>query len=438
MTPIKTFLLIVSLLLLPISSSFAESRLIAWTAANVGGKIVTNYDVEKYIEDTLLNDRIKAVLFAKAGNFNQYQIDKSNWLNKHFEMGLKKLVYAKIIQLEATRKKVNEKRVAFTTTEKEYYEAIRGIESRVLDPVMERDKQGIRPARIKYGEFLRSSNYPYKKEESLTDTYFRWYNAEQERLKEQFRERGVKQWQGYQGTKGHELYVRPTDMFDFNKEVTTLVEEKLAGKNLSKTEVDKILGEDPRLKVIIENVHYLNFQSSSLFEFYTQDRENWESTKAEIVNKLAENLTSEKISKILKYENLTQKFIKKYKTPEKLYEKSRKALEKFQAPDGDFNDFMLARIYSLAASGIEQAPNRNELRKKLASALEAVFPELLELLKEDDIYIKKEHQKLDIESLLSIATYELINKQIKIPEDKESYLKKFINLAVWVIKFEGK
>ena len=407
-----------------------------WIAGKLLNKIYTNYDVTQYMERALLDDAQRGKLFKEAeGNFDKYKALVRQHTAVSFEAALKMLMYNKVLEHHATSGQNIKEWKAFRISPNDYHKEIQKLEDQVLKPLLDK-RLGIRKSRDQFGAYLIENNFPHKRGESNTDVYFRWYNDQKFRLKHEMRGREAQRYEAI-AAMGHqrELYVRPTDQNDFYKKGSTQINRDLNGKKMSQTQVSEYLRANPDLKVIIQDIHYLSLNTAPLSRILEKSESRFEEARKKGVEGLASSLTDEKIQKILSYENLANKMAKKYGDAQRLTAKSSKAMQKF-LEIGEYKEIMKAKTYALAASLIELKAERNNIRGEVSVALRVAMEDLKSALATKEGFTGDKVKRLLFEDVVAHHMKESLKTNLG---DKYSgYLRKVLNLGVWVLEFDAK
>lgn len=414
----------------------ANESLRFWIAGKFLDKIYTNYDVHQYMERAILDDAQRGKIFKEAeGDFNKYKSLVRKYTAGSFEAALRLLMYNKVLEHHATSGKNIKEWKAFRISPDDYYKKIQALEDEVLKPLLDK-RLGIVKSRDQFGAYLKGNNFPHKEGESNTDIYFRWYNDQKFRIKHDLRTKEAQKYEAI-AAMGHrrELYVRPIDQNDFYKDGKKRIERELNGQKLSQSEVSNFLRQNPDLKLIIEDIHYLSLNTAPLSRILEESEEKFAQAKKIAVNGIAASLTDEKINKIVGYEALAAKMAAKYKDADKLKAASKKAMDKFLA-SGSYKEIMKSKIYSLAAEAVDSKADRSNITGDLSVALRVAMDELKTKLQTKEGFTADNVKRLLFEDLIVVHMKESLEKALGAKYD--GYLKKALNMALWTIEFDAK
>lgn len=432
------------------SSSLERRELVQrfWMAFQGGDKMLTNMDVEDYICNTNMSDEMMISLFKEAGeDYDKYKVLRRKWAQQRFDSGLRQYAYIYSLQKYATNPLYNKDgRRAFNITQSEYFEQVQEMESQTLKQWLQPPNGvslGIVKARDLFGAELKKIGYPHSQEMSNTDLYFEWYNIQKERIREGLRMREVQKFE-YLSALGYkrEFYVRPTDMFDFKRDVEEVIATKLTDKRMTTGTLTKVIEEDPRVSVLLKNVELLGPDNTKLTTLKDQASEVYQEyvdkLSSETLPKIEESIRSD----ILRYEGIAQKLVQKYVDAERLRELSEEMKRSFLLGEGDYNHFMMSRLYNMAALIIEQgeafkgsseeALNQKEnyiteLRAKALKVAQDVMknPEVAGTARLEDHFISELNSD---------------EKHIALREEMaaDEYMREFRVMANWVVKFQFK
>lgn len=432
----KTAILKALIFILITATCNAASSPFSWIAGKFSNKIYTNYDVTQHMERTLLNDNQRSSLFIEANkNYSAYKALIKERTSPMFESALKQLVYGRMLEQHATAGKAPSEWVAFRITPSEFYEETQKLETRVLGPLLDK-MLGIVKSRDQFGKYLRTSNFPHKSEDTNTDIYFRWFNDQKYRLKHELKNSETKKFEriSAMGPRS-ELLINSNEKSDFYKSAKKKIMTELNSLKMNKAQVSKYLSTKPELKLLIKDIKYLGLSTAPLSRFLDESEAKFELAKANAIKLFSPNLSSSKIQRIVRYEKLASKLAKKWKDAEALKRSSRASMNKFIG-SGNYKDIMKSRVYALAASHVELSPDRAALQKNMTSAFKKAFSDLQKTLNNQSSYTSDEVKRLLFEDLVAFYLKDSIKKNLGPAYD--GYLKKALNLGVWVLKFDAK
>jgi len=161
---------------------------------------------------------------------------------------------------------------------------------------------------------------------------------------------------------------RPTDIWNLNEKSQKLISENLDGKNLSQNELDELSKKHPDLLVMVKDIKRLSLLQSKLTELESNDLTKQKITNAR--NSLLSSLRSKGEAGLLKYIDLASQMKTKYSSSEELLSLAKASLDRFME-SGDFNEYMIGRIYKLAAILDDSVNLKSLLAANLNNAIEA-------------------------------------------------------------------
>lgn len=436
MKKIIKIILIMLLTSLQVTANASNYKPISWISLKVVDTIYTNYDIESWIETTQMDDSTKSSLFSKAkGDYDTYLELRAKWLKPRFENALQQIAYIKVLEKDAKREK---NRIAFNITKEDYYAAVRKFEDAALKKHLATGK-GIRYAADVIGKELKANHYPHKPSLTNTDLYYEWLDSHKKRIKENLRINEAKKYEFLMATEyDRELYVRPMEVHDFFKKNKKLLEDRILSQNLTSSEVEKVLVENPEVKVLLKDIQFLSLGSVSLSKYHKSSTEQFKTAKEKLVSTFIPTMNDKKVSQIIRYADITKKLADKYKNVEKLEEKSEKSLKKFISGSGDYNDLMLSRLYDMAAKLITLNDNKaiSTIKEQAVNLLPEAFKWLSEEMKNDEFYLEESSENLLVEDLIANKLKDFIEKRIGV--DSNRLILSFYDMAIWAIKFEAK
>lgn len=422
-----------------------------WSAYMNGNTIMTNYDIEEYICVTSLSDDMMIQMFKQAGSdWNKYEELRRSWAQARFEDGLRQYAYVQALQDYATDpiRTRQEGRKTFKITERKYFDRVQEMESKTLDQWLggrEGGSLGIVKARKLFAAELKKIGYPHKKDMSDDDLYWQWYELQKKRIKEDFRLQEVPKTE-YLGALGYqrEIHVRPTDMWDFGKDVSAKIEDTLKDKRITSAEMTKIISEDERLPVLIKNITLLGPDSTALAELQKEAPEVFEDFKKDLADNVLPLLDGNLTANIMKYDSIVGTLVEKYETAEKLRELSKEMNTQFVMGEGNFNHFMMARLYEMAAIRVEQGESfkasseeAQMAKTDYANAIQAEAQEIIaSVLSKPEVAGTMRLEDFFINQINKAPSSDLEDKSELLLED--DYLREFKAMANWVVKFQLK
>lgn len=353
------------------ASAQSGPRLVAFVALKSGNVMKTNGDIIDFIIASKMTDAMKKQLFAQAEkDFDQYENLKRHWAQEKFDLGLKQMAYFEILKhhyLKSLRR--GEARRFFNATENAWYERIQAEESRVLKHLLDQ-RLGIVKSREQFGSWLQEQGYPHASDEKTSDTYFRWFDALKSRLKVEMQMEEVKEYEIAMAVKKNygRIDPGPSDIWNLNERSSNLISQHLDGKNLSQSELDELSKKHADLLVMVKDIKRLSLLKSNL-----NDLEENELTRQKITdarNTLLAQLKTKGEAGLLKYIDVSKQLKEKYKNNEELLSLAKASLDRFME-SGDFNEYVIGRLYQLAAKLDDSVDLKSILAAKLDQAIEA-------------------------------------------------------------------
>jgi hypothetical protein len=406
-----------------------------WTAIRSGQQIVTSYDLQRHIELTHLSDEARRALFRLSeGDYNRYQQTIAQIAEGEFENALKSVAYAKLIETIATRPLFNaHRREAFTVTNETYHDAVNARESEVLRQWLDQ-RLGIVVARREYARQLRENHFPHMEHETDDQVYFRWLDEEKYKIKDQLHQREVARYEQARVSRIMPSRLnRPLEIHDLYRDITQTINQELQGKELSAQEVATIRSNHPELAVIIQDIRLLGLQGSSLYRIHQLDQSRFYEALRLLQSEFHPALSETRIERLDHYEKMAGELASRHQDAQKLAALSNVRLLKFTA-GGSHNDFMMARLYHLAQLQLENNPDRERIIQRANS-----------LVREGMVWLKQQNQNgtyflgENFRGLLyEDAVARALRSHLQIDSINDTYEKAYLEMAIWVIKFEAK
>jgi hypothetical protein len=415
-----------------------------WTAFQGSNQMLTNMDVEDYICATNMSDEMMIALFKEAGeDYGKYKVLRRKWAQQRFDSGLRQYAYIHAIQKMATDPLYNrDGRKAFKVSERDYFDKVQDMESKTLKKWLDQ-RLGIVKARDIFGAELKKAGYPHSKDISNTDLYFEWYEIQKQRIKEEIRMREVQKFE-YISALGYkrEYFVRPTDLFDFKKEVEDIISNQITNQRITPNKLAKVLEGDPRVSVLLKNVELLGPDTTKLSDLKEQAPEVFAEYSEKIEDEALTKIESEIEIDINRYESISEKLIQKYGDADKLEELSDDMKKSFLLGSGDYNHFMMSKLYTMAALRIRQGENfagksaeAMELKKRHIQQLKEVASSVAKsVIDNPEIAGSSRLEDHFIKALNDTEGQEQLKDQIS----GDEYLREYRIMANWVVKFQFK
>jgi hypothetical protein len=200
--------------------------------------------------------------------------------------------------------------------------------------------------------------------------------------------------------------------------------------------------EDPRLNVLIKNVEFLSPDNVTLGKLKTEAPQVFAEYKALVENNAMANFEGKLHQDILRYEGIAATLANKYGDAEKLRELADNMKKEFLLGSGDYNNFMMAKLYDMAAVMVDQGESfkgnsveHNQVKEQYLADLmkeaQSIAHEALENpssignMRLEDHFIKEIN-----ENPVNTGAKEILSS--------DEYLKAFKAMAHWVVKFQFK
>lgn len=409
-----------------------------WMALRVGQQMHTSYDVREYIKTTKISEETHRALFRMAqGDWQRYQELKSQLVDDYFEEAIKEKAYNLMVEHLATRNlRRGESRQAFAVTTEDYNRAIQEREREVLGEWLDQ-RLGIVVARREYGKQLRTTGYPHQEHETDEEIFWRWYEVQRKLIKEAFRKREVARYEQVRAQllNTYQPY-RPLAISDLYRELEGVINQELQGRRLTAREVAEIQNENPLISMLITNMQLLSLSGSPLARINSiegRGESKFRESMDLVRTQLNPALGSERIERIMHYEQMAQSLAQRHNDPQVLETLSRQRTESFVS-GGSHNDFMMARLYDLAKRQLEQQPERAAIRARVQQRLESGLEWLKAQHQTGNIYLQENVSALLFEDALA----RILRQEMRVDDVTDSYERAFLDMAIWVVKFEAK
>lgn len=435
---LKSFLILIFLIATQSINSASAQVFRSWVALRVGQEIFTPMDIERHIEYTKLNLTTRQNLFRIAEqNYDLYLTMLKEVSSPSYEATIKEIAYAHMIEDFATKGlRNNQRRQAFTTTTEEYNRAMNEIESNAMKEWLDQ-RLGIVVARKEFGKKLRAENYPHDFNETDDEIYWRWHKEQEYKLTEQFRNREVAKFEGIMATRSNpRLEVRISDRHDLYDAQVRTIQNSLEGKELTVSEIQGIQRQNPHLHLVLKEMNLVSLSSLSLYRAHqigSKANEKIREMHEKINQEFAQKLSAAHVEKVLQYEQSAQALADRYSDANELEELSKERLNKFVS-QGDYTDFMMARLYNLAKISKTQNLDHNELRAEMTVKLNEALSWLKNQQTNAGFYQTSEVQSL----LFEDAVVRKLQNYMNIDQIEDAYEKAFLDMAIWTLKFEAK
>lgn len=406
-----------------------------WSALRVGNEYVTSYDVQRHIELTRISDETRRALFRVSNSdYDQYEQAISQLTQPQFEITLKRIAYSKLIESIATSSlRKGQRREAFTVTSSEYYRKVSDHETKILKDWLDRGL-GIVVARREYAQVLKDSYFPHRKDENADQVYFRWLDEEKYKIKEELHQREVTKYEQARVARTLPSRInRPLDIHSLYQRISSIINQELQGKQLSLQEVTRIRRTYPELGAIIQDIRSLGLQGSSLYRINVLNPEKFNDSLKLLQNQFNPNLNHTRIERLNHYESMAAELATKYQDAEKLAELSGERLQKF-INGGTHNDFMMARIYDLAKLQLETQPERQKIKESLNQKVHNGMEWLKQQNQDGGLFVEEDYQALLYEDAVARG----LRKYLQVDQVNNAYEKAWLEMAIWVLKFEAK
>ncbi len=400
----------------------SEKRLISWKVANVGNQVITNYDVEKFIEETQISDSLKTSLFKKAeGNYSKYLDLKRELTDKSFKKATGQLMYSLIMKQDHQRKHYS-KRVAFTVTTSEFNDKIYDNESKVLGSLLDQG-MGIVKARKIFGEYLIESNYPHMDNQSPTDVYMSWYNSQSDRIETELLLKEVKKYESYIALRDEKYYSDDyMELQDTYKSLKNEVIEQVQGNKITHKSLLALINKNQDWKIILKDVDNSQIDTTPVKDYST----NIEVSKR--AQEILSNIEKKSWNKTVSYHLKANELIKNSYTVEQLKDMAKEYTEVYIQNKANYSSYMGGLIAKLAATTLESSSA--EEMNKVAEVINTELKESMSNIS-DKLEVTKSNNTLEkeVENILKDSI-----KYSNLSELEQA----LANLSIFSIKFQIK
>jgi hypothetical protein len=409
----RKFLSVISFVLcLPVLVSAVGSQ---WVALKLNGQIIGSGAIEEYVENLYLTDVMKIALFSLAqGNFDKYQVEKQQWIQRNFEKGLKTFAYLSIIQGLAGSQ--------FFPADPS--KIVHDKENEVLKNYLQKGS-GIQRARIQFAESLMKDGYPHKVQQDPEELYWDWYNGELKRVTEQLRIQAVMDWTRFRAMKEmqkSDTFEIPAFLEKTQKEIALAFADPVYKSQIIKS----IFAKNPHFHALIKNVELLD-SSSVVLSDLIRLAPQMNSALAQVLSQQFANGFSEKIAN---WEQLVTNYAKNH-SAEELRQSARLALDEFFS-QGDERQFILSRLSILAAILVENS-SENQVRGNLNALVASSMQKLAQELSTPAAFIEK-HGNENIES----AVVSSFRSHFTLQSAESAYLKEFSDFLASAVRLQVK
>jgi hypothetical protein len=427
------FILVIALMLNSIPSQASGFRF--WSALRNGQKVVTNYDVLKHIELTLINDEVRKALFRiSESDYNRYQQALSQVAQPEFENALKSMSYSSLIEsIAMSNIQRGQRREAFTVTTEDYHNAVSEHESTVLKEWLDQ-RLGIVVARREYARQLKEEFFPHEAHETDDQIYFRWLDEEKYKIKQSLHQREVSRYEQARISRFLPSRLnRPLEIHDLYQDISRLIEQELQGKELNAQEVARIRNNHPELAVITQDIRALGLQGTSLYRINQFHSDKYRESLRLLQNEFNPNLSEARIERLVHYEQMAFELANRHQDAQKLADLSSERLQAFTS-GGSHNDFMMARLYNMARLQLELNPDRDSANALVTEKIRRAMNWLVQQNQTGGIFLTENFQSLLYEDAVVKGLREFLDVQAM----ADGYEKAYLEMAIWVLKFEAK
>lgn len=453
MMPSKLLLILFLLFihLYAISHAFASKS--SPLAAVIGHHQITQAQVNTFIEDSMMEDISKIVLFSKSKSYHEYKNNKKKWIEQHYEQGLKTIAYYIMVAEQAEKESDENGHVFFQLSIEEYNLALKKVEDRALRPILDKRNQGVADARSFFGEQLIQASYPHKSNISAQQVFWRWYESKGKRIKQDYRRKKINQWQIYKASQNplnvtHNEFNEALEIMPVFNQSKKEIQKKLLGKIISPTQLNSLFEQNPLLPVAIKSIDNIDFSSQSLCQILkasnSQQKNN--AIKEQLIFHVYALLNKELLTKIFLYEEKILTFNDKYpriNDVEKLIHRLK--VTKKMSNTRNYQDDMLGFLYQLTLAYKQDKAIRKNTRKKnrkkilhrYSQAYFNIRNEIVSHIKNTQNFCTKTFKGLNFEQYIAKINRLYSHKSFP-KQSKTSYTNAFLDMALWVNQFEIK
>lgn len=400
--------------------------------AKIKGVPITNEVVNKFIENTMLTDPIKIVLFSIAGsNWEQYQFEKKKWLERQFDQGLRIFSYLVVAQSMAMSE-VNFSGGDFLNVPvKDFLSAIQSRENEVLKKYLETGR-GIQWAREQYGQYLIENKFPKTEVQSALNVYWDWYHNEELRIGEQIRINHTLRWLVEKSSATQKELFNKDLFFEFTpfiQKTRSEIELTFAQvKNFSQVQV--IMKKNPHFSTLIEDIEVKNPGQISIIDLSTVVPEFVDSAQ-----KYFKDYFAKEFSKTLwEREKKIFEFLDRYHDAGILRQYARQNMDEFFSDSGDERKLILANLLSLAALAKEHK-QKSSIKTEFQPVVQKIIDSLVFSMDHFKDFALKSKQ-LDFESALIAQSRNILEAEKSISINP--FKKEFAQFTIALIRLEIK
>jgi hypothetical protein len=440
-TTINRSLVTITFVLLILGQMMAQAQAQTfriWSALRVGTTMKTSYDIQEYIRTTKISENTHRSLFRLAeGDWNRYQELVGQVVDESFEAALNEVAYGLLLEHMATRNlRRGETRQAFTVTTEEYNKTIQERENEVLREWLDQ-RLGIVVARREFGKKLKETGYPHRDTETHEDIYWRWYKTQQELVKHALHRREVNRFEQIRAmTLSTDRRYRPLAISDLYRELENHVQTELQGLRLTPREVAEIQRSKPEIGLVINSINLLSLSGAPMSRIAQTPEvgaQKLRESLALIRNDFNQAIGSERVDRILHYEEMAAMLAQRHNDVERLRQLSRQREEAF-VRSANHNDFMMSKLYDLAIIQLQQNPDRNQVRTNVQNRMTRGLEWLRRENQTGQIYLQESVQNLLFED--SVAR--VLRQNLNVEQITDAYERAVTDMAIWVVRFEAK
>ena len=157
-----------------------------WAVIRTEKEVVVSFEVEKYIDNVLINDSLQSSLFKSSGqNFNTYLTNKDLIIENTFGETLKRMSFIRLAQQIAIKQ---QSRQFFVMTKKEFEQI---VNQKIKNAHNLQTKKGLSADQSNDGivEDLKTNGFPYNQSETNSEIYARWLKRIEFQTRENIREK---------------------------------------------------------------------------------------------------------------------------------------------------------------------------------------------------------------------------------------------------------
>lgn len=204
----------------------------------------------------------------------------------------------------------------------------------------------------------------------------------------------------------------------------------------------KEIESDERIPVLMKNAEFLSPDTVELAKLKEEAPEVFNDFKQNIENVAFETFDNQLVADINRYEAIVSTLVNKHQSSEKLNELAEEMKKQFILGTGDFNHFMMARLYTMAAIKVTQGSDFKANNESEAAAKTNYLTALMAQAKKiatEAFNSPQELGKVRLEDhFIQVINENPVDAQAKEILDSDEYLNEYKKMVHWVVKFQFK